>query len=49
MMVAVDRTDARFLPSATRDCCGGRRPRDVPRLTIPKAGQRATFYGAYGA
>jgi hypothetical protein len=26
---------------------GGRRPRDVPRLTIPRPGQRATFYGAW--
>ena len=48
MLVAVDRTYARFLPSGNQGLLRvAAVPRDVPRVTIPRAGQHATFYGAW--
>ena len=48
LLVEVDRTYTRFLPSANQGLLRTAAvPRDVPRLTIPRAGQHATFYGAW--
>jgi hypothetical protein len=48
MLIAVDRSYERFLPSGSDgQLRAAAVPRDIPKLTIPRVGQHATFYGAW--
>jgi hypothetical protein len=48
LLVEVDQAYARFLPSDNQALLRvAAVPRDVPRLTVPRAGQHATFYGSW--
>jgi hypothetical protein len=48
MLIAVDPTYMRFLPSGTAGVLRAAAvPRDIPKVTIPRVGQHATFYGTW--
>jgi hypothetical protein len=48
LLIAVDRRYARFLPSTDKGVLRAAVvPPDVPKVTVPRVGQHATFYGAW--
>jgi hypothetical protein len=48
LLIAVDRSYERFLPSANDGVLHAAAvPPDIPKVTVPRVGQHATFYGSW--